>query len=236
MGKRDPNFPMQGKDGGMGGKYARKAENLTAKELKAAGAAKAARKRTVSISSTKRITEGALKGKTVGPGGKPLTGSVRLENGNMAVYKNGKRVVKAAAPKPAAKPAAKPVSRSSSRSAPASRPASKPTPNPRPKAKDKTAKPAAKPAASSALTNSQVPSATRTYSNGASSSPSRTPSSQTPSHYTGHSVNKPGGPKPKKWHEQGGGGLFGPNSPFKGTAKSNGRRDPRGGKKGQGGR
>jgi hypothetical protein len=233
MAKKDPNFPMQGKGGGMGGKYARKAENLTAKELKAAGAAKAARKRTVSISSTKRITEGALKGKTVGPGGKPLTGSVRLENGSMAVYKNGKRVVKAAPPKPAAKPVSRSSSRSSSRSVPASRPASKPTPNPRPKTKDKAAKPAAKPAASSSLTNSQVPSATRTYSNGAGMAPSR---SQTPSHYTGHSVNKPGGPKPKAWHEQGGGGLFGPNSPFKKKATSNGRRDPRGGGKGAGGR
>jgi hypothetical protein len=103
--KRDPNFPMQGKGGGMGGVYARKAENLTAKELKAAGAKKAAAKRTVSISSTKRVTSGVNKGKTVGPGGKPLTGSVRLQNGSMAVYKDGKRVVKAAAKKTAARPA-----------------------------------------------------------------------------------------------------------------------------------
>lgn len=92
--KKDPNFPMQGRGGAMGGKYARKAENLTKKELKAAGAAKAARKRTVSISDTKRVDG---KGITVGPGGKPLTGSVRLQNGAMAVYKDGKRVVKAKA-------------------------------------------------------------------------------------------------------------------------------------------
>jgi hypothetical protein len=96
---------MQGKGGAMGGKYARKAENLTAKELKAAGGAKAAKKRTVSISDTKRVTSGANKGRTVGPGGKPLTGSVKLENGAMAVYKDGKRVTKAPARKPAAGPA-----------------------------------------------------------------------------------------------------------------------------------
>ena len=114
MAKKDPNFPMQGKGGGMGGKYARKAENLSAKELKAAGAAKAAKKRTVSISDTKRVTEGANKGKTVGPGGKPLTGSVRLENGSMAVYKDGKRVTKAPAKKAA--PATRSRSASSSSS------------------------------------------------------------------------------------------------------------------------
>lgn len=116
MAKRDPNFPMQGKGGGMGGKYARKAENLSAKELKAAGAAKAAKKRTVSISDTKRVTSGANRGKTVGPGGKPLTGSVRLENGAMAVYKDGKRVTKAPAKKGAAAPSTRSRSGSSSSS------------------------------------------------------------------------------------------------------------------------
>ena len=118
MAKKDPNFPMQGKGGGMGGKYARKAENLSAKELKAAGAAKAAKKRTVSISDTKRVTEGANKGKTVGPGGKPLTGSVRLENGAMAVYKDGKRVTKAPAK---AAPATRSRSASSSSSSSSAR-------------------------------------------------------------------------------------------------------------------
>lgn len=214
--KKDPNFPMQGKGGAMGGKYARKAENLTAKELKAAGAAKAARKRTVSISDTRRVTEGANKGRTLGPGGKPLTGSVRLENGSMAVYKNGKRVVKAAAPKPAAKSSA---SRSAAR--PATRPATKPNPKPNPKPdtknKDKN-KGAAKPAVkfgktyttktqtnpqagrrpTSASTGGQVPSSSRSYSNGAASSPSSSSSGNG-----------------KKWYQPGGGGLAGPNSPLK---------------------
>lgn len=97
--KKDPNFPMQGRLGGMGGKYGRKAVNLTAQELKAAGAKKAAAKRTVNISQTSRSTTGATRGKTLGPGGKPLTGSVKLLNGKTAVYKGGKRVMKAA-PKP----------------------------------------------------------------------------------------------------------------------------------------
>lgn len=74
------------------GEYKRKAANLSQRQLKAAGAAKAAKARTVSISSTKRITSGPNKGKTVGPGGKPLTGTVMI-NGQRAVYKDGKRVM-----------------------------------------------------------------------------------------------------------------------------------------------
>ena len=86
---KDPNFGVQGNGGGMGGQYARKAENLTKKQLKAAGAAKAAKKAKVDISQTRRDYS---KGITLGPKGKPLTGSVRLANGNIAVYKAGKRV------------------------------------------------------------------------------------------------------------------------------------------------
>ena len=84
---KERNFGSMGKTGGMGGKYGRKSENLSAKQLKAAGAAKAAKKRTVDISQTRR--EGAV---TLGPGGKPLTGTVKLSNGKTAVYKGGKRV------------------------------------------------------------------------------------------------------------------------------------------------
>ena len=65
-----------------------KAANLSDAQLKRAGGAKAAAKRTVDIGSTSRVA-----GKTLGPGGKPLTGSVKLANGQMAVYKAGKRVV-----------------------------------------------------------------------------------------------------------------------------------------------
>lgn len=98
MKNKDENFPMAGKRGGMGGKYGRKAENLSASELKKAGGAKAAAARKVDISQTKRDT---TRGITLGPKGKPLTGSVTLANGSTAVYKNGKRVVKAAAAKKA---------------------------------------------------------------------------------------------------------------------------------------
>lgn len=98
-GKRDPNFPMQGRTGGMGGQYGSKSTNLTAKQLKAAGAAKAAKKRTVSISQTRR--EGS---RTLGPGGKPLTGTVTLSDGSKAVYKNGRRVQAADMRKPKSRP------------------------------------------------------------------------------------------------------------------------------------
>lgn len=84
---KERNFGSMGKTGGMGGKYGRKSENLSAKQLKAAGALKASKKRTVDISQTRR--EGAV---TLGPGGKPLTGTVKLANGKTAVYKGGKRV------------------------------------------------------------------------------------------------------------------------------------------------
>jgi hypothetical protein len=176
MGNRGP-----GKDGnGFGGKYTRKAENLTKKELKAASGAKAAAKRTVSISDTKRAYG---TGKTLGPGGKPLTGSVRLENGNMAVYKNGKRVVKA---KPAPKPAAAPrtVSRTTTTTTTSDKPKRTDKPKGYPGGGDLGAK-APKPGeyqagrgqtsrrtATPASSRGQVPSTTRTYANGASSSPS----------------------------------------------------------------
>ena len=121
--KGDANFGVAGRLGGMGGQYGRKATNLSAKELKAAGAAKAASKRTVDISKTKRATSGPMAGKTLGPAGKPLTGTVTMPDGKKAVYKDGKRVVKAAPAKTAPKPTsgggstatpAKPTSNSSS--------------------------------------------------------------------------------------------------------------------------
>ena len=76
------------------GNYKGKTLNLSKKELGKAGQ-KAAAARTVSISDTKY--EGK---KVLGPGGKPLTGSVDMGGGNIAVYKNGVRV-RAQKPKPA---------------------------------------------------------------------------------------------------------------------------------------
>lgn len=74
------------------GMYKSKARNLTDAQLKRAGAAKAATKRTVSVSDTTRATSGENKGFTLGPGGKRLTGTVTMANGDRAVYKDGKRV------------------------------------------------------------------------------------------------------------------------------------------------
>ena len=90
---RDKNFGVAGRLGGIGGTYGRKAENLTKKELKKAGGAKAAAGPNVDITKT---TRDYSRGITLGPKGKPLTGRVKLQNGNMAVYKAGKRVVAAA--------------------------------------------------------------------------------------------------------------------------------------------
>lgn len=75
------------------GNYKGKTLNLSKKELGKAGRAAAAA-RTVDISKTKY--EGK---KVLGPGGKPLTGTVDLGGGNIAVYKNGVRV-RAQKPKP----------------------------------------------------------------------------------------------------------------------------------------
>ena len=74
------------------GKYKNKAENLSAAALKRQGATKAAASKTVNISNTNRATTGVNKGYTLGPKGNRLTGKVVLSNGNVAVYKGGKRV------------------------------------------------------------------------------------------------------------------------------------------------
>jgi hypothetical protein len=119
-----------------------KAFNLSKSQLKKAGAAKAAKARTVDISGTKRATTGANKGKTLGPGGKPLTGSVKLPSGVTAVYKDGKRVTTArgksagrpekplfagGGQRPGQKPAGRSASSTPPRSGTASRPAVKAT-------------------------------------------------------------------------------------------------------------
>lgn len=83
----------KGKMGFEGGKYSAKSGDLSKAQLKRAGATKAAAKQTVDIGKTRRATEGVNKGRTLGPAGKPLTGSVKLANGQMAVYKAGKRVI-----------------------------------------------------------------------------------------------------------------------------------------------
>ena len=74
------------------GKYKdKKSLNLRDKQLGKKGVA-AAKKRTVSISNTKYNSTGSNKGLVTGPAGNPLTGKVDMGGGNMAVYKDGKRV------------------------------------------------------------------------------------------------------------------------------------------------
>ena len=85
----------------QGGKFKGKDSiNLSKKELGKKGAA-AASKRTVDIGKTAYKKEGPNKGKVVGPAGNPLTGKVDMGGGNMAVYKDGKRVTSRTAKKPA---------------------------------------------------------------------------------------------------------------------------------------
>lgn len=73
-----------------------------AREVKKSDYKKAAGKREVSISNTqwKKNVAGAQgkAGRLVGPKGKTFTGTVRMEDGSKAVYKDGKRVEKKAAP------------------------------------------------------------------------------------------------------------------------------------------
>ena len=89
MADRDPNFGVQGKRGGMGGKYATKSVNLGMETLRKAGAGKAAKRDAVSISDTSRNFD---EGRTVGPDGRPITGVIELEDGATAVYLDGRRV------------------------------------------------------------------------------------------------------------------------------------------------
>lgn len=88
-------IPNTGRRGGFAGGYGSESYNLSQKTLRKAGAARVARKRTVSISDTRR--EGS---RTLGPGGKPLNGTVIMQNGSKAVYKDGRRVQAADAAKP----------------------------------------------------------------------------------------------------------------------------------------
>lgn len=181
------------------GDYKGKTLNLTKKQLGKAGTA-AAQKRTVDISATK--FEAGSK-KVLGPGGKPLTGTVDLGGGNMAVYRNGVRV-RAAAPKPASSPKTSTASQKP-RTPKADASMSK-------KQKDKIIKDKKTAAETSVSKRAQSASGAR-YSGMAKAASS---SKSSGSSSTG-----------KKWWEAGGGGLVGPNSPFAGN-KSSGSKPKKG--------
>lgn len=89
--KKQRASKVKGLHEGVGKFKGKKSLNLRDKQLGKKGRA-AAKKRTVSISKTEHMKEGPNKGKVVGPAGKPLTGKVDMGGGNMAVYRNGKRV------------------------------------------------------------------------------------------------------------------------------------------------
>ena len=144
----------------QGGKFKGKDSiNLSKKELGKKGTA-AASKRTVDIGKTAYKKEGPNKGKVVGPAGNPLTGKVDMGGGNMAVYKDGKRVTSRTAKKPAsprsgggvtpAQAKAK-AAKSSSTKPTSTKPKTKPTPAKPTPAKPTPAKPTpAKPKANTA--------------------------------------------------------------------------------------
>lgn len=181
--KGDANFGVAGRLGAMGGKYGRKATNLSAKELKAAGGAKAASKRTVDISKTKRATSGPMAGKTLGPAGKPLTGTVTMPDGSKAVYKDGKRVVKATPTKSASVKAAPTKSRAATPKATTSNKSETPS-KPKATGNKRTNRLAGE---RYEAQKGQTRGTSATTQNKASSA-----KKGTPSNLTGFSVNKPG--------------------------------------------
>lgn len=181
------------------GDYKGKTLNLTKKQLGKKGTV-AAKKRTVSISNTKYDT--ATK-KVTGPAGKPLTGKVDLGGGNMAVYKNGVRV----------------------------RAAKKVVSSGRGGGTGGTGGTGGK----TGLTRGQKAESAR-YT-GLANSPNKG-ARQTGGRRTAAQANKLGAEGPKKnppksvssssakgknWYSQGGGGLFGKNSPFKDSSNSSGK-------------
>lgn len=82
--------PNAGKMGNTGGKYSAKSGDLSKSQLKRAGGLKASKKPTIDYTQTSRkIGSGVTRDSS----GKLLTGSVKLSNGQIGVYKAGKRVI-----------------------------------------------------------------------------------------------------------------------------------------------
>jgi len=191
----------------------KKSLNLRNKQLGKKGVA-ASKKRTVSISKTEHMKEGPNKGKVVGPKGNLLTGKVDMGGGNMAVYRNGKRVTakssKGVKPKVTSSKATSPKVTSSKVTS------LKETP---PKAKTTTltaAQKAAK-AKTTTLTTAQKAAARKgSGSSAGASAGARKVSDNSSGQSRVAAGRKTGTTKTgngKKWYEQGGGGLTGSNSP-----------------------
>ena len=186
----------------------KKSLNLRKKQLGKKGVA-ASKKRTVSISKTEHMKEGPNKGKVVGPKGNLLTGKVDMGGGNMAVYRNGKRVTAKSSKGVKPKVTSSKVTSSKVTSL-------KETP---PKAKTSTltaAQKAAK-AKTTTLTTAQKAAARKgSGSSAGASAGARKVSDNSSGQSRVAAGRKTGTTKTgngKKWYEQGGGGLTGSNSP-----------------------
>ena len=191
------------------GMYKTKARNLTDAQLKRAKAQKAATKRTVSISNTTRATSGENKGYTLGPGGKRLTGTVVMADGDRAVYKGGKRVTNV--PKSSMKdktPTRGITSRTSSSSSSA-------TAKPKSASAGLTSAQKAKIAKDKKLSTGTSRATVSRGQSAASSRYSRMGKSNVPSSLRPSASSSSKGTG-KKWWQAGGGGLVGPNSPVRG--------------------
>lgn len=187
----------------------KKSLNLKGKQLGKKGRA-AAKKRTVSISKTEYMKEGPNKGKVVGPKGNPLTGKVDMGGGNMAVYRNGKRVL--------AKPAAKAKKTTNNKTTSTTTTPKPPTPK---KTSNQT-KPltAAQKKAALSRGTSKSPTKGSGSSAGERKSTKGSGSSAGANKTTVAKSTKPTSKgNGKKWYEAGGGGLAGPNSPIKGPKR-----------------
>lgn len=185
----------------------KKSLNLRNKQLGKKGVA-ASKKRTVSISKTEHMKEGPNKGKVVGPKGNLLTGKVDMGGGNMAVYRNGKRVTakssKGVKPKVTSSKATSPKVTSSKVTS------LKETP---PKAKTTTLTAAQKAAKAKTTT---TPAQKGSGSSAGASAGARKVSDNSSGQSRVAAGRKTGTTKTgngKKWYEQGGGGLTGSNSP-----------------------
>jgi len=206
---KDPKKPKSGM-------YKTKARNLTDAQLKRAKGLQASGKRTVSISDTTRATTGANKGYTLGPGGKRLTGTVVMANGDRAVYKGGKRVTNA--PKSSMK--TKTPTRSTGGGRVSSGTVNKPT-------KTKT------------LKGPMIAAGVRNNFSAANKAKAiATEKKRDAAMASRGSVSSRTGSKSssgKSWRDPGGGGLVGPNSPFRGSGGSSSSKPKKGDRKRVGG-
>ena len=207
--KKQRASKVKGLHEGVGKFKGKKSLNLKDKQLGKKGRA-AAKKRTVSISKTEHMKEGPNKGKVVGPKGNPLTGKVDMGGGNMAVYRDGKRVLaktakgtkttnnKATAPK-ATSNQTKALTAAQKKAALSKGTSKSPTKGSGSSAGERKS---TKSSGSSAGERKSIKG-----SGSSAGAKKSTAAKSTKTTSTGNGI---------KWNKPGGGGLVGPNSPIKG--------------------